>query len=64
MPRNIRAYPCADCGAWTVRARLSNEPWVCYDCGIRRRLASLDAHRPHTRGYAAGESAGGTGAKE
>lgn len=36
MPRKIRAYACEDCGRWTVRARLSNEPRICAECGKDR----------------------------
>lgn len=64
VPRKIRAYPCADCGEWTVRPRLSYEPWICRDCGIRRMIKAHAPNADRTLGYDRGHKAGGAGHKE
>jgi ribosomal protein L37AE/L43A len=46
MPRTIRAYACEDCGRWTVRKRVSNDPRICEQCGQER---AYYARIPHKR---------------
>jgi ribosomal protein L37AE/L43A len=41
MPWKLRAYECEDCGKWTRRNRLSNDPWICAECGKDRQLLAL-----------------------
>lgn len=56
MPFTIRAYPCEDCGQWTVRKRKSNDVRICVQCGLERRwYARTPLLRPTPYGQVNGQ---------
>lgn len=46
MPRTLREFDCADCGARTRRTRHSYDPWICAACG-RQRIRDAQLRRWH-----------------
>ena len=45
MPWKIWAFPCEDCGKWTVRKRKSVDPRICFECGMDRRRQGYSTAR-------------------